>query len=207
MEKHGIIVTLSSFAGTATPTVDAFSTSRLPRPVVVLTPDRARDVNRHRFTAAHELGHLIMHPDTAPGDPHLEKEADQFAAEFLTPAASITPLLPGRLDLHKLEQLSQEWGVSIESLVYRCHELGTVSEAAYRRAFQRLNQLRQVNLFAVEPVDGYPGEIPVLLRKAFEVAESNGLSMAALAKELSCKPSRIRMLLGQTDARPELRLV
>jgi hypothetical protein len=34
----------------------------------VLTPDRADDVYRHRFTAAHELGHLLLHSDTAPGD-------------------------------------------------------------------------------------------------------------------------------------------
>jgi Zn-dependent peptidase ImmA (M78 family)/DNA-binding XRE family transcriptional regulator len=207
MEQHGVVVTLAPFAGSATPTVDAFSTSRLPRPVVVMTPDRAQDVNRHRFTAAHELGHLIMHPDTAPGDPQIEREADQFAAELLTPAESITPLLPNRLDLHALDRLSKEWGVSIESLIYRCHELGTVSEAAYRRAFQRLNQLRKVSLFNLESVDGYPGEIPALLPKAFEVAEANGLSLTALSQELSCKPARVRMLLGQSDRRPQLRLV
>ncbi|WAJ33022.1 ImmA/IrrE family metallo-endopeptidase [Arthrobacter sp. FX8] len=207
MEQHGLIVTLVPFAGAATPMVDAFSTSRLPRPVVVLTPDRAEDVNRHRFTAAHELGHLIMHPDTAPGDPQLEKEADQFAAEFLTPAETITPLLPNRLDLHLLDRLSKEWGVSIESLIYRCHELGTVSEAAYRRAFQRFNQLRKVGLFNHESVDGYAGEIPALLPKAFAVAESNGLTLTALAREISCKPARVRMLLGERNARPELRLV
>ena len=31
---------------------------------------------------------------------------------------------------------------------------------AYRRAYQRLNQLRRLGLFQPEPVDGYPGEIP-----------------------------------------------
>jgi hypothetical protein len=61
METHGLIVTLIPFAGAATATVDAFSTSQLPRPIVVLTPDRANDVYRHRFTAAHELGHLLLH--------------------------------------------------------------------------------------------------------------------------------------------------
>lgn len=207
LEKMGVIVTIAPFAGAATPTVDAFSSSHLPRPVVVLTPERARDVNRHRFTAAHELGHLLLHSETVPGDPQQEREADQFAAEFLTPAQTLTPLLPTRLDLHALERLSREWGVSIESLIYRCHELGIVSEAAYRRAFQRLNQLRQVSLFNLEPVDGYPGEIPSLLRSAFEVAEAQGLTITALARELACKPARIRMLLGQKDSRPELRLV
>lgn len=207
MEKHGIVVTLSEFAGDATPTIDAFSTSRLPRPIVVLTPERARDVFRHRFTAAHELGHLILHGDAPPGDLKLEKEADEFAAEFLTPAAEISQRLPTRLNLQVLDALSKEWGVSIESLIYRCRELGTISEAAYRRAFQRLNQLRKVDLFVHSPVHQHPGEIPTMLQSAQRIAAENGISLMALADELAIKPSRVRMLLGQVDERPQLRLV
>ncbi len=37
LEVHGLIVTLIPFAGSATATVDAFSSSQLPRPIVVLT--------------------------------------------------------------------------------------------------------------------------------------------------------------------------
>jgi Zn-dependent peptidase ImmA (M78 family)/transcriptional regulator with XRE-family HTH domain len=207
MERHGIVVTLTPFAGSATENVDAFSTSHLPRPVVVLTPDRANDVYRHRFTAAHELGHLLLHPDAAPGDPLQEREADAFAAELLTPAAVITPLLPTRMDLHALDRLSKEWGVAVESLIYRCREVGVISEPAYRRAFQRLNQLRQLNLFGAEPISGYLGEIPTLLRRAFELAEANGLSLRDLADELKIKLPRLRLLLGQADPRPHLQLV
>lgn len=207
MEKHGVVVTLSEFAGDATPTVDAFSTSRLPRPVVVLTPERARDVYRHRFTAAHELGHLVLHGDAPPGDLKLEREADEFAAEFLTPAVEITPSLPMRLNLQALDALSKEWGVSIESLIYRCRELGTISEAAYRRAFQRLNQLRKVDLFVHSPVHQHPGEIPTMLQSAQRIAAENGLSLVDLADELAIKPSRVRMLLGMIDERPHLRIV
>ncbi|MBC2637511.1 ImmA/IrrE family metallo-endopeptidase [Rhodococcus wratislaviensis] len=207
METHGLIVTLSPFAGAATATVDAFSTSHLDRPVVVLTPDRANDIYRHRFTAAHELGHLVMHGELATGDPQQEKEADRFAAELLTPSAQITPLLPPRLDLNALEQLGKGWGVSVDSLIYRCREVGAVSDAAYRRAYQRLNQLRKLNLFRPEPVDGYPGEIPVLLTRAFELAEANGLSLRDLAAELSFKLPRLRLLLGEPNTRPELHLI
>ncbi|WP_435278517.1 XRE family transcriptional regulator [Rhodococcus yananensis] len=207
METRGIIVTLSPFAGAATATVDAFSTSHLDRPVVVLTPDRANDVYRHRFTAAHELGHLVMHGEVATGDPQQEKEADRFAAEFLTPSAQITPRLPARLDLKVLEQLSAEWGVSVESLIYRCREVGAVSDASYRRAYQRLNQLRKLNLFRPTPVEGYSGEIPILLTRAFELAEANGLSLKDLAAELSLKLPRLRLLLGEPTTRPELHLV
>jgi Zn-dependent peptidase ImmA (M78 family)/transcriptional regulator with XRE-family HTH domain len=208
MERHGLIVTLVPFAGKeATRTIDAFSTSHLPRPVVVLTPDRANDIYRHRFTAAHELGHLMLHGETAPGDPVQEKEADSFAAELLTPRASIVPQLPARLDLHELERLGQVWGVGVESLVYRCHEVGSISDATYRRAFQRLNQLRQLGLFAQEPVGTYPGEIPALVGQAFAVAEQHGLTMTALADELRLTLPRLRLLLGQSDQRPNLQLV
>jgi len=207
LERHGLIVTLVPFAGAATKTIDAFSTSHLPRPVVVLTPDRANDVFRHRFTAAHELGHLVMHPDTAPGDLVHERQADAFAAEFLTPAASVVPELPARLDLHALERVSRAWGVAIDSLVYRCHEVGRISDATYRRAFQRLGQLRQVGLFPEEPMNGYPGEVPVLLAQAFAVAEKHGLTLQDLARELKIPLPRLRLLLGSSDVRPALQLV
>lgn len=196
MERNGIVVTLVPFAGAATKTVDAFSTSHLPRPIVVLTPDRADDIYRHRFTAAHELGHLMLHEETAPGDAVHEREADAFAAEFLTPRDSVVPQLPTRVDLHELERLGQAWGVSVESLVYRCHEVGTISDATYRRAFQRLNQLHKLNLFAPEPVGNYPGEVPTLICKAFAVAEKHGLTMAKLANELQITLPRLQLLLG-----------
>ena len=207
MEQHGIIVTLVPFAGTATASVDAFSTSKLPRPIVVLTPDRADDVYRHRFSAAHELGHLLMHSACLPGDTQQEREADLFAAEFLTPQAQITPLLPSRLDFAKLGELSVQWGVSVDSLLRRCKEVGAVSEATYRRAHQRLAALRSSGLFAHEPVDSYPGEIPALLRSAFEMAESHGFMLKELAAELRITLPRLRLLLGQGDTRPELKLV
>jgi Zn-dependent peptidase ImmA (M78 family)/DNA-binding XRE family transcriptional regulator len=206
MEKHGIVVTLTPFAGDATATVDAFSTSNLPRPLVVLTPDRADDVYRHRFTAAHELGHLVLHGgDEAPGATK-EREANEFAAEFLMPADAIQDQLPRRLNFQELESLSRTWGVSVEALIYRCHEVGKISEGTYRRAFQRLAQLRQIGLFASEPIAGYPGEVPVLLRSAFDVASENGLTMKELSRTLRISPSRIRLLLGLHERRIKLNL-
>lgn len=208
MEMHGIVTTMVPFAGTDTPTIDAFSTSRMPRPLVVLTPDRGSDVYWHRFTAAHELGHLILHRDAAPGDPEQEREADAFAAEFLTPADQIREDLPVRVDFKALEQISHEWGVSLKSLIYRSRELGTISDASARRAYQRLNNLYELGIIAADPVTNYPGEVPSLLNKAFELAETNGtLTMAGLAREMRWRLPRLRLLLGHPDQRPVLRLV
>lgn len=207
LEQHGVIVTLLPFAKAQTKTIDAFSTSHLPRPVIALTPDRADDVYRHRFTAAHELGHLMLHADTAPGDAVHERQADAFAAEFLTPASVIEPQLPTRMKLHELDDLSQTWGVGIDSLIYRCHEIGVISEATYRRAFQRLNQMRGAGLFPHDSVEHHAGERPALLARAYEVAEENGLRLTDLASELKLTLPRLHELLGRQNSRPVLRAV
>ncbi|MFM9261713.1 ImmA/IrrE family metallo-endopeptidase [Rhodococcus sp. 5A-K4] len=119
-----------------------------------------------------------------------------FAAEFLTPSAEITPLLPARLDFKKLGELSTQWGVSVVSLLRRCKEVGTVSEATYRRSHQRLATLRTSGLFARESVQGYTEEVLALLRAAFEMAEANGTSLTNLAAELRITLPRLRLLLG-----------
>lgn len=189
-------------------TVDAFSTSQLPRPVIVLTSNRTKDVYRHRFTAAHELAHLVLHSDTSPGDMTQEREADAFAAEFLTPRDSIVPALPGRADLHKLSELREVWGVSVHSLLYRCRELGLLSDSSASRAYIRLRKLNNEPGFGKpEPLANFPGEKPVLLTKGFALACDHGLSIADLAEELAWGMTNVRRMLSAEQQRPVLRLV
>ena len=63
LEQHGILTVFFSMkedvALDEKSRIDAFSTIALPRPMIVLTPDKANDVMRHRFSAAHELGHIV----------------------------------------------------------------------------------------------------------------------------------------------------
>lgn len=207
IESHGIVTIFVPFAEQEVVRIDAFSTLALPRPVIVLSPDRADDVFRHRFTAAHELGHLVLHGGQSAGDVVLEREADRFAAEFLTPKATLLNLLPRRLDFGRLGRLSDEWGVSIKSLVYRSRELGLLSDPTARRAYIRLNQLTEQGALVDQPVFRFPGEVPALLRRAVDLAEAHGLTVTTLARELAWKPARVRKLLGEVDERPELRLV
>jgi Zn-dependent peptidase ImmA (M78 family)/DNA-binding XRE family transcriptional regulator len=207
VESHGIVVSLLTLANTDVARVGAFSTSHLERPVIVVTPERARSVFVYRFTLAHELGHLLLHRDAAPGDPQQEREADQFAAEFLTPREQIVNLLPRTVNLARLHELSRHWGVSVESLLLRMKETGTVSEASVRRGYQKLNQMRAAGLEAPEPVSAYPGEMPAMLKDATQLAEQLGYGLADLAQELRWKPARVREVLGAEDSRPALRLV
>ncbi len=205
METHGIICCMAPpSAKEAKARIDAYSTLTFRRPLVVLTADRADDVLRHRFSAAHELGHLVLHKGAASGETWLEREADAFAAEFLTPRAVLLEELPGRLDFAKLYRISERWGVEVRSLIYRSQELGLISESTARRAYIRLAQQPQER----RSVRQYDGEVPSMLSAAFDLAADRGVTVASLAEQLRWKPRRVRELLGQVvDTRPALRLV
>lgn len=207
IEAHGIVCVLVPFAENEIVRIDAFSTLSLSRPLIVMSPDRADDIHRHRFTAAHELGHLVLHGAQSAGDPTLERQADRFASEFLMPASVMKTVLPRRLDFGRLSRLSEEWGVSIKSLVYRSRELGFLSDPTARRAYIRLSQLAGEGALVPQSILQFPGEIPGLLRQAMELAETLGLDVTGLARELSWKPARVRTLLGDIDERPTLSIV
>lgn len=206
-ESHGIVVSLLTLANADVARVGAFSTSRLARPVIVVTPERAKSVFVYRFTVAHELGHLLLHGEAVPGDQQQEREADQFAAEFLTPRSQIVSLLPRTVNLSRLDELSRHWGVSVDSLLLRMKETGTVSDASIRRGYQKLNQLRSSSLDAPEPVNAYPGEVPSMLAEAARLADQIGFAQVDFARELRWHPARVREVLGVDDPRPTLKLV
>lgn len=114
LEQHGILTVFFSMkedlALDEKSRIDAFSTTALPRPMIVLTPDKANDVMRHRFSAAHELGHIVLHHGRQGTDSQLERQADMFAAEFLTPRDAIRDQLPRRINFNRYDELSQLWG-------------------------------------------------------------------------------------------------
>lgn len=211
LESKGIVVVFLNFSHADR--VDAFSIAAGGRPTVVLTADKGSAL-RTRFTAAHELAHLLLHADVIPGDITHEREADAFAAEFLMPAAQIAPELPTRVDLPALLNLRHRWGVSVAALLYRCRELGTLSEASYKRAMMRISRLgwRADEPVRGEPLGAAPGEHlpverPALLPRAFDLAASRGVTIGTLVDALQLPAATVRTLLGMTGDRPVLQLV
>lgn len=171
--------------------IGSFSLWYGDRPCVflVLYPEAA---TRTRWDAAHELGHLLMHEEACPGDPALEREADQFAASFLLPKESFAPECPMRLIWPHFRELKARWGVSLAALLRRAHDLGKLSEASYRRAFVQLN--RSGERFREE---GEPEmERPEVLRRALEMMSEDGASSAEIAQSLGIELPRLEELLA-----------
>jgi Zn-dependent peptidase ImmA (M78 family)/DNA-binding XRE family transcriptional regulator len=201
-ESHGIVVAVRPLR--EIDAVDAFSAVIVDRPIIITTPRRSENVFRHRFSIAHEIGHLVLHGESGEHSATVEREADEFAAAFLTPAASMDAALPQRLDLAALDRLGRTWGVSPKSLVRRMVERRRTTESSARRAYQRLAMTDDP---LADPTSAYPGEMPSLLKKAAELAGSQGAGVPALADALKVSPAQVRDLLGDTDQRPVLRLI
>jgi Zn-dependent peptidase ImmA (M78 family)/transcriptional regulator with XRE-family HTH domain len=129
-ERHGVLVV---FAPPQTSSVDAYSFDNAHRPIILLNPVKS-DYYRQRFDVAHELGHLVMHADAEPGSRTAEDQAHRFAAELLMPAADIRDLLPAKADWRRLGRLKEEWGVSLQALIFRARQLGVMPSVTYRNA-------------------------------------------------------------------------
>jgi Zn-dependent peptidase ImmA (M78 family)/transcriptional regulator with XRE-family HTH domain len=207
LEQHGILTVFFSMKQEGAPDdkgrIDAFSTTALPRPMIVLTPDKANDVMRHRFSAAHELGHIVLHHGRQGTDSQMERQADMFAAEFLTPREIIGNQLPRRLNFDKLEEISQWWGVSVHSLVYRSKELELISESTARRAYMTLSSSLRRPL----SIRDFPGERPELLKNAIDLLDTVDVPLTQIAADLQMTPKHIRRLADIDDPQPKLTLV
>ncbi|MGL5865789.1 MAG: helix-turn-helix domain-containing protein [Dermatophilaceae bacterium] len=138
LENHGVLV---AFSPEQTASVDAYSFDSRLRPVVILNPSK-RDYYRQRFDVAHELGHLVMHGDAEPGGRIVEDQAHRFSAELLMPADQIRDLLPQTMGgnvWQTLARLKEQWGVSLQALLYRARWLGRLSDVSYRNAMATIS--------------------------------------------------------------------
>lgn len=194
LEANGVLVARLEVANRG---IDAFSHAQGTRPVVILGSDKG-DAARSRFDAAHELGHLVCHPDADPGGEQ-EQQAHAFAAELLMPRTHFAQILPRRFDLGAYARLKQEWGVSIAALLYRARTLGVIGDAAYRRAVMIMN--KQYGRRS-EPYPLERSERPALLATACQVAQQAGISREQIASEACLSLEDLDAIVGNPDPRP-----
>jgi Zn-dependent peptidase ImmA (M78 family)/DNA-binding XRE family transcriptional regulator len=110
-----------------------------PHGAPIILVNRGLPPDRERLTLMHEVGHLVMHQLPVEDQ---ERQANQFAGEFLAPAAEITPLLAGLTvrQFSKLAQLKLEWGLSMAALIQRALDLDCISANQFKSFRIRLNQ-------------------------------------------------------------------
>lgn len=107
---------------------------------IIITINKYQNQTRQRFTAAHELAHVIRHfPNIESGDlggkeavvfrenetvGRIEREANELAAEILMPRNVFDSLL--RDGIRNIERLAEKFNVSPAAVRYRAYKLGYI---------------------------------------------------------------------------------
>lgn len=118
--------------------LDAFSRIVNAQPMIFLASDKSSGT-RSRFDAAHELGHLLLHPHLTSEEisnpetlKRIEGEANHFAGAFLLPEPSYSREIHG-VTLGSFLAMKLRWKVSAQALIRRALDLGAIDGFQYSR--------------------------------------------------------------------------
>ncbi|MBN1424118.1 ImmA/IrrE family metallo-endopeptidase [Candidatus Fermentibacteria bacterium] len=108
-------------------------------PAIAVNTAEEIPVERQIFTAAHELGHLLLHGDSyrtdrVDEDPLQEKEANRFAAHFLMPPGEFSAEWEKNRGLHWIDAVlrtKRQFGVSYKTVLRRLVEGGLADDRIY----------------------------------------------------------------------------
>lgn len=126
---------------------------------------------RQRLNLSHELGHLVLEVSEAIDE---EKTAFRFGSAFLAPADTVRKEVGkrrGYIQPEELLLLKQRFGMSVQALLYRLHDLDIINDSYYKQWCKNINWLswrRQ------EPFE-MPSESPQWLRQNVLHAYAEGL--------------------------------
>ncbi len=125
--------------------------------VMVLNTHKEIETVRKRFTALHELGHIILDFASEVEENQKEKFCHYFAGAMLFPKSRIEKELGGfRRNIHfgELLAIKEQYGISMQALLYRLRQLGIITEHQYR---MQMKMIIQRGWKKKEPGD-YPGK-------------------------------------------------
>lgn len=150
---------------------DGFSGWAEEIPVIVLAKHLNANLPRKRFTAAHELGHLVMKlPDTF-SKKEQERACDRFAGSFLMPGEALSEFGTKRskVTLGELKALKAEWGLSLQAIMRRFEDLGIITPSR-RKSFDFVYRAKMKWHITGEPGEWIGSEdasrFPMLVHRA-----------------------------------------
>ena len=153
-------------------------------PFVAVSMERPAD--RIRFTAAHELGHMLCDLEAAESP---EGDCHAFGAAFLLPRAALEKaFLPSRrkVTLGDLGEIKETYGVSLQAIMYRAHGLGLTSDRQLR-SFRET--LKAKDWTVTEPVAYTGKEHATRFRRLLHYAVAADILDVARAAEMAGVPA------------------
>lgn len=183
LESHGILVIVTGVEVGAH--FDGLQATVAGKPVIVVSKEWPGD--RQRFTLAHELGHLLLH-DRLADDLDEERACNRFASAFLLPAESLRTHLGSsrhNIEPRELYLLKREFGLSMQSCLYRAADLGIISDKVRQRMFMLFSKK---GWRTQEPGDAYPNEVTQLFEQLVFRSLGEGIVGESKAAELMAMP-------------------
>lgn len=119
--------------------------------VVVLNKEQTH-IERRRFTTMHELGHLLYNNKMSETLTVREKEnlCNSFASEMLLPTSALERIFrPGdKISAYELKQLQLTYGISVDAIMHKLHEIKLISDSKYKSYCIAKNQNEDLKKFA-----------------------------------------------------------
>jgi Zn-dependent peptidase ImmA (M78 family)/DNA-binding XRE family transcriptional regulator len=182
LEQAGIVLIRES---ASCDDMDAVSTWSLGRPFIFLDND-VEGGPRDLFNLAHELGHVLLHTGIEVDSTNLnriERQADRFAGAFLLPRTTFQKEVFGT-SLDHFKSLKKRWGVSIQAMIYRCKNLGRLSDNQVSYLFKQINYHR---IRKHEPLDEvFPVNRPTMLSTAVTMLVDHGVYTRSQIEDHLC---------------------
>jgi Zn-dependent peptidase ImmA (M78 family) len=114
-------------------------------PVIVLNKAKFKSKkDRKRFTAFHELGHLLMPLEACIDEKKEEQFCHRFASAILLPKAAVIKELGekrNKISIQELGFLKEQYGISIQAIIYRLSDLGIISDSYKNYYYRYINQM------------------------------------------------------------------
>ena len=180
LEEHGIKVmeidAPDSFDGLSSMVNDVY-------PVVILNKNFCPE--RKRFTALHELGHLLFSFDSSVSENDEEKLCNLFASEMLILESVFKGLVDSSrhdISYQELRAIQMQYGISCDAMMYKAASCGIISES--RKRYYFINKNRNPSFRnRVEP-SIYPNEISTRFNRLVYKALSNEFITVSKASAL-----------------------
>ncbi|MGM9816421.1 MAG: helix-turn-helix domain-containing protein [Lepagella sp.] len=165
-------------------------------PIIVL--NKNFDSERKRFTALHELGHLLLSFDISIDRNGIERLCNLFASEMLiSKDVYIKKIGQNRKDisLQELQDIQIQYGISIDALMYKAWSLNIITESRFK-TFRIKKNLSQQFKDAVEKSRYKQEESNRFMRLVYRALASEIISISKAGALLNTPVNIVRNQLN-----------
>ena len=189
-------------------------------PAIGVNNSEKVNVERKIFTVAHELGHILLHPDSFNSaeeneSDDAEREADIFASHLLMPAEAFKKELQKNFGLHRVKlvlHIKRIFKISYKTVLMRLIELGLADKSIWVKFAVDCNRLLGISLknhnepeslsdddfksepIGLESIDFLESRLHRLVREAYE---KEAITMSKAAEILNMDLVEMRELSNE----------